>query len=155
MTELKTPSPLQLRAELDRLMRQDLLGPAGGEREEIAEANVRGRYIVGLLAPKGQSILPDDEEPLAVDGGGDGQDGKADTAVPQIASMLPSSIGFTFSVTGETAVIHVVARWGQYRRTRSATLPPDDKGEQPSVWQRQPKEGHADLPLRAGELDIF
>ncbi len=155
MTELKTPSPLQLRAELDQLMRQDLLGPAGGDHEEIAEANVRGRYIVGLLAPKGQSILPDDEEPLAVDGAGDGQDGKADTAVPQTASMLPSSIGFTFSVTGETAVIQVIARWGQYRRTRSATLPPDDKGEQPSVWQRQPKEGRADLLLRAGELDIF
>lgn len=63
MDMLNPMTPLQLRGELDRLVRQDLLGPAGGEREEIEEANVRGRYIVGLLAPKGQTLLPDDAEP--------------------------------------------------------------------------------------------
>ena len=149
------PSPLQLRAELDKLVRQDLLGPAGGEREEIEERNVRGRYVVGMLAPKGQSVIPDDEDPLAVDGTSDGQDGQADTAVPQTASMLPSSIGLTFTVTGEATKIRVTAKWGQYRRVRSETLPPNEKGEPPLVWQRWPKEGTAELALRAGELKIF
>ncbi len=153
--ELKSPTPLHLRAELDKLVRQDLLGPAGGEREELAEANVRGRYVVGLLAPKGQSVIPDDEDPLAVDGSGDGQDGKADTAVPQTASMLPSSIGLTFTVDGAASAIRVTAKWGKYRRARSETLPPNDKGEQPMVWQRWPKEGTTDLTLRAGELKLF
>lgn len=69
MDTLNKLSPLQLRVELGRLVRQDLLGPAGDEREELEEANVRGRYIVGLLAPKGQSLLPDDEDPLAADEG--------------------------------------------------------------------------------------
>ena len=78
-------------------MRLDLLGPAGGPHEEVEEPNVRGRYIVGLLAPKGQTAVPDEDEPLAVDGGDEGQDGKADTAVAQTASMLPSSIGLTFT----------------------------------------------------------
>lgn len=58
MTELKTPTPLQLRDELDKLVRQDLLGPAGGEQEEIVEPNVRGRYIVGLLAPRAKVLFP-------------------------------------------------------------------------------------------------
>lgn len=155
MTGLKIPSPLQLRAELDKLVRQDLLGPAGGEHEEITEANVRGRYIVGLLAPKGQSVVPDSDDPLAVDGASDGQDGKTDTAVPQTASMLPSAIGFTFTLTGEARAIRVTAKWGKYKRIRSETLPPDDKGNQPLVWQRWPKEGMTDLALRAGELEIF
>lgn len=75
------------------------------------------------MAPKGQSIIPDDEDPLAVDGASDGQDGKADSAVPQTASILLSSIDFTFSITGDTTVIDVVARWGQYMRAHTAPPP--------------------------------
>lgn len=151
----KIPTPLELRAELDKLVRQDLLGPAGGEHEEMNENSVRSRYIVGLLAPKGQSIIPDDADPLAVDGAENGQDGRADTAVPQTASMLPSSIGLTFTVDGEATAIQVIAKWGQYKRQRSEIQPEDDKGNAPLVWKRWPKEGTAKLALRAGELDIF
>jgi len=86
--ETQIPSPLQLRTELEEMVRRDLLGPAGGPHEEVDERNVRGRYIVGLLAPRGQSILP-------VGGSADDQDGKTDTAILQTASMLPSSIGLT------------------------------------------------------------
>ena len=50
---LKTPTALDLRAEYQQLIRNDLLGPAGGPEEEIDEASVRGRYILGLIAPKG------------------------------------------------------------------------------------------------------
>ncbi len=153
--QLKAPTPLQLRAELDKLVRRDLLGPAGGEREELEERNVRGRYIVGLLAPKGQSLLPDDDDGLAVDGADVGQDGKAATAVPQTASMLPSSIGLTCTVSGAATAIRVTAKLGHYRRVRSDALPPDDKGNAPLVWQRRPKEGTAVLTLRNGELGVF
>lgn len=96
---LSTPSPLQLRAELDKLVRQDLLGPAGGEREEIEERNVRGRYVVGMLAPKGQSVIPDDEDPLAVDGASDGQDGQADTAVVVTYGWQDLDLGHGFHQT--------------------------------------------------------
>jgi hypothetical protein len=51
--------PLQVGAELERMVRFDLLGPAGGPEEEVDERAVRGRYILGLLAPRGQTILPD------------------------------------------------------------------------------------------------
>ena len=43
MSELKILTPLELRANLDKPVWQDLLGPAGGKREELAERNVRGR----------------------------------------------------------------------------------------------------------------
>jgi hypothetical protein len=149
---LSASSTLELRAELDKLVRQDLLGPAGGPEEEIEEPNVRGRYIVGLLAPKGQTLIPDEEEPLAVDGADENQDGKADTAVAPNASMLPASIGLTFSVDGAAAAIRVTARWGSYRRARSETLPPDEKGNARLVWKRRQIEGVTEMALAPGEL---
>lgn len=50
---LVSPSPLQLRAELEALVRDDLLGPKYGSEEELTE-RVRDRYIIGLVAPRGQ-----------------------------------------------------------------------------------------------------
>ena len=37
---------------------RDLLGPAGGAEEIVEEDNVRGRYIVGLLASSAFSRFP-------------------------------------------------------------------------------------------------
>jgi len=34
---------------------RDLLGPVEGAEEVVNERNVRGRYLVGLLAPRGHS----------------------------------------------------------------------------------------------------
>ena len=150
---LSIPSPLQLRAELHNLVCQDLLGPADGPHEEVEESNVRGRYIVGLLAPKGQSILPDQEDDLAAAGSDDDQDGKADTVIPQMASMLPSSIGLTFTVDGQASAIQVTVRWGQYKRTRSDTLPPNKSGDKRLVWKRWPVAGTSDpIPLKEGAV---
>jgi len=45
------PTPLQLCTELEEMVLKDLLGPAGGPTEIVTERNVRGRYVLGLLAP--------------------------------------------------------------------------------------------------------
>ena len=37
---------------LEEMVAKDLLGPAGGESEELTERNVRDRYLVGVLAPR-------------------------------------------------------------------------------------------------------
>jgi len=96
------PSPLQLRAELEDMVLKDLLGPAGGPTEIVTERNVRGRYVLGLLAPKGQTALPDDDDELT-QSGTDTEDGKAEAAPLKSATMLPSSIGLTFTVSKEAA----------------------------------------------------
>ena len=44
------PTPLELRAMLEAMVRADLLGPAGGPKEIVDERNVRDRHIVGRLA---------------------------------------------------------------------------------------------------------
>jgi hypothetical protein len=42
---LQTPAPIQLRAELDKLVRQDLFGLAGEPTEEVEESSVHGRPL--------------------------------------------------------------------------------------------------------------
>ena len=79
--KVSIPSPLELRAKLEELVRADLLGPAGGPEEIVDERNVRDRYIVGRLAPRGQRILPDEHDDLAVGGDADAQDGKTESSL--------------------------------------------------------------------------
>ena len=45
------PSPLQLREMLEERAVKELLGPVGGEEEEVSE-RIRDRYLVGILAPR-------------------------------------------------------------------------------------------------------
>jgi len=45
-----------IRDELMECVRKDLLGPAGGPKEEVDERRVRDRYLVGMLAPRRQVV---------------------------------------------------------------------------------------------------
>src|SRR4051812_5384110 len=108
---------MQLRAKLEEMVLNDLLGPAGGLEEEIAERNVHDRYLVGILAPREQSQArtsakpaapaADEEEEedtpaipdeLAEAGDDTTDDGKTDQDVPVTQAHYPSSIGMTFCV---------------------------------------------------------
>jgi len=46
------PSQMKIRDELERMVLADLLGPTGGEAEEIDDPSVRERYLIGMLAPR-------------------------------------------------------------------------------------------------------
>ena len=53
MTETpQEPSHHTLREELQEMVVKDLLGPAGGPEEEVDEARVSDRYLVGTLNSK-------------------------------------------------------------------------------------------------------
>ena len=45
------PSPLEMREMLEKMAIKELMGPAGGEEEEVDE-RIRDRYLVGILAPR-------------------------------------------------------------------------------------------------------
>src|SRR4030066_2339690 len=97
MTEnLLPPSSTQIRQELQDLILRDLLGPAGGEEEIVDEPYVRDRYILGLLAPKGQSVIPEEQEDLAV-AEGDTEEGIVEPPTIRNSTLLPSSLGLTFT----------------------------------------------------------
>ncbi|MBN1991887.1 MAG: DISARM system helicase DrmA, partial [Anaerolineae bacterium] len=146
------PSPLELRAKLEEMVRADLLGPAGGPEEIVDERNVRDRYIVGRLAPRGQRIVPDEQDDLAVDGDADSQDGKTESGLAQAVTIYPSSLGLTFTVDGNAEAIEVTARWGQYKRVQAETISAY-QGHSRVVWQRSPVEAVSPpIPLQPGEL---
>lgn len=154
---LKT-SPRELRAELERLIVADLLGPAGGDYEEVDEPRVSERYLVGLLAPRrfnpdaGEAV----EDDLAVAGASDGDEGAPEPVAPPIDQLVPSSLGLTFAVEAKTRELQVKASWGAYKREASETGIETEAGNPKVVWRRTPAGGKArPLPLDVGELEPF
>src|SRR6266567_2399353 len=149
---LQPLSPSALRHELERLVLQDLLGPAGGLEEEIDEGSVRDRYLVGALAPRDQQILPEELDELAIPEEGSGEDGSSDEAALQVATLCPSSIGMSFCVDDTATHLNVNARWGYYRREHSETLK-TPKGAPKTVWKRQQMGGEPRIfSLKEGPL---
>lgn len=150
---MNSPTFLDLRTQLHQMVLADLLGPAGGPAEELDEDSVRSRYIVGLLAPRGQTAIPDEEDEQLAVGGTDTQDGKPASTPAPIPAMLPSSIGLTCTVSAQASAVQITVRWGQYRRVRSETLK-NDKGEPKLTWLRRPIEHtSAPIPLKVGKLE--
>ena len=159
-------SPVEIRAKLHEAVINDLLGPAGGPEEVVDEANVRGRYVLGLLAPKGQTPLPGDalsgiadedteatpeqSDDLAIAGNGT-EDGQAEAPAPKAATMLPQSIGLTFTTINSATAIRVHARWGRYEHVEreKVGLEPGKR----SAWQRKPVEAtSAPIALKPGRI---
>jgi hypothetical protein len=161
VTKTAIPSQHQLRAELESMVIGDLLGPAGGENEELIERTVRDRYLVGVLAPSRQaeSKSTDEEEdefPLIPDelseGGSDSaDDGTTDADVLVSQAHLPSSIGLSFCVESDAKTITVSASWGQYKREKREDRE-DYQGKTLKVWQRYPRGGSITLPLTEGTI---
>ncbi len=171
MTE-KIPSHLYLREKLHKLAMQDLLGPANGPHEIVAERSVTSRYILGRLAPKGQSYIPEEDDDLSTGGDTQTQDGKAETPPAGQVSMLPSSIGMTLSVDAATTYLQVTVRYGYYRRIHRDEVDdpallgevPEEENDEKSetrfkqnlFWKRWPIEATTDpVELKVGRLPIF
>jgi hypothetical protein len=150
-TVLAPPSATAIRDEHEQLILAELLGPAGGEEEEIVEDRVTERYILGMLAPQGELSRPEEQDALPIEGEAPTEEGEAEPEAPPIATVFPSSCGLTFAVEGEATAISVTPRWGRYRRERSQVE--TDEGEPPLVWRRYPMGGRAiALELREGEF---
>lgn len=145
-------SPSALRDELQKLVLQDLLGPAGGPEEVLDEAHVYDRYLVGMLAPRDKQIVPEELDELAVPASGGSEDGLNDDTALQVASLCPSSIGLSFSIDDSAPGLSVTASWGYYHREHSATLK-TPKGAPKTVWQRQQMGGQPQtLALKEGSI---
>ena len=164
------PDHATLRDQLQSLVIHDMLGPANGPEELVNERNVRGRYIVGLLAPRGQSALPEDQfaedttydELLAGDLDSEGAAEEEEVSTEGrpsrvTASMLPSSIGLTFAVDGGAQALEITARWGQYKRVAMEEEQYKNKdGAYRRLWQRVPREGVSpSVPLQEGRMETW
>jgi hypothetical protein len=115
---------------------RDLLGPAAGPEEELAERHVRDRDLVGTLASKNQRIDPEEQDTFEVADGWD-EDGLTAPSAPPPDSLFPSSLGLSCAVSGEITRIRVTARWGRYVRRPAAQIP-EGAERPPLVWKRIP-----------------
>ena len=150
---LKVPTSSSIRDELESLVLTDLFGPAGGPEEELDEASVSDRYLVGMLASQKTPSKSDANEELALGGNETYDDGKTDTGAPQAESIIPSSFGMTFSMSGNTTGIKITARWGHYLRVDSETLINDKTDNPKKVWKRAPMEGISEpIALKEGSI---
>jgi hypothetical protein len=152
---LRAPSAYDLRDELQRLVLADLMGPADGEEEEVSDRSVRDRYLVGMLAPKGQQVQAEEQDDLATDGASSAEEGPVETTAPAAPTMFPSSFGMSFCVDASATELVVEARWGQYKRIESATLTTGVLAAPKRVWKRTQHGGTKTLPLVDGPIEPF
>jgi len=159
-------SDMQLRSKLEEMVIHDLLGPAGGEGEELIERNVRERYLVGVLAPakrRGEDAsAPTGEEededieslvdPLAEGGADSLEEGTTEQDVPVSKANLPSSFGMTFCVEGTAKSLTVHGQWGQYKREVREDQINERTGKPIRVWKRYPHGGKQEIPLKEGPV---
>ncbi|MGW8553560.1 DISARM system helicase DrmA [Streptomyces tubercidicus] len=121
---LGMPTPQQLRDELAELVVRDLLGPIGGDEEEL-KGNPADHYIIGRLAPggiavdgqvraMGQPIEPDTLDDLTTAGVPDAGEGDSEPDAPNVPSLQPSSLGLTVRVDPAVDELLVHGSWGRY-----------------------------------------
>jgi hypothetical protein len=153
-----------LRDEVEQLMRDDLVGPAGGPDEEVWPEAPADRYILGVLAPRFSPAAlsrpgpESDEPPQAADavpddalavGGAErtsSEEGTADERPPAAEQLVPSAFGMTFAVAEGVRVLQATARWGTYERQTSETVL-DDDGKGRRVWKRLARGGTLTITL--------
>jgi hypothetical protein len=163
-----------LRDEVEELIRDDLIGPVGGDEEELEEAPIDA-YLLGLLAPRfgaGRSISPStyedaessDNDPIAADAlpddgldeGGitsdSGEEGTAEERPPAADQLVPSAFGLTFAVEDSCDELLVEASWGSYSRHASEEKL-DREGRPARVWRREPRGGRVAISVdRSGPV---
>ena len=147
---IEEKAPAELRAELERLVVTDLLGPSEPHEQLPGKRSpVREWYLVGMLAPKGTVIDPsrgDGDDPVDGDDGGD----PGGDARPAKTVLYPSSAGFTAAVHESCDALNVSASWGRYEKIPNPD--PSAIGAYERLWQRHPSGGSLSLRLVEGEI---
>jgi hypothetical protein len=151
-SESQAWSSRQVRAELERFLVRDLLGPWAGDAEELPAGTVPSeRYILGVLSPARVSLDAEITDDTASDDGS-GEGAAEVTAAAAAGSMAPASLGLSFSLPMEVTSVRVGASWGRYVQGQSATEV-TDAGAPRLVWQRVDAGGSVDLDVTEPESD--
>lgn len=150
------PSSVQVREGLVEALNLDLIGPENGSdlaAEILPQAPSRW-YLTGFLVPLGASPeqraeVDQDEEVDAQDEGGAADDAQEPEPPSARRAFLPSSIGLSFLVSGETEQIEVTARWGDYKREGGEEGKEEGGGGGGVQWRRTPRQETVQLTLPA------
>ncbi|GAA1691406.1 DISARM system helicase DrmA [Glycomyces endophyticus] len=149
----------EVRDGMIEYLTRDLLGPWGGETEQLSPYSPRDRYLVGQLGPKtlrpvGEPRDAEDPEndPSELDDGTGPIASTEDTELPEqtppvdAGRLWASSMGLSFKLAPETQTIHVTAAWGRYQKV----VQENEDGKSMRVWQREPVSYPKEVRLQAG-----
>jgi len=170
-------TPREARTALVDVLHFELLGPFGPE--EVIEESPLTRYLVGMLAPFGTLVAPEDIEDFSASGDADeepgagrdveDQQGEVERDPPMSQALSPSSIGLSCLVAKSMTPLRVKVFWGDYVRADregdddvsaeplEEAVPSDDgtgkkKRRPPQRWRRVPATPDAiDIELAPGE----
>ena len=151
LTTLAPPTPHDLRDRLTDMVINDLLGPAGGEDEELdKDERVRERYLVGLLAPQNVPVEAGTQDQLATTEPDDNEVGATDADAPAHDTLFPSAMGLSALFDLDTPALIIDSAWGRYQRIASEQQVKRD-GTPALVWKRQPMTGQPlTIPVQDG-----
>lgn len=131
----------EVRAELVRTLRLDLVGPGTEDeahaREALSQTPSRS-YLAGFLVPyeadvdQRQDASANEQLDLGVSGSGD-DEGAPDPASARKA-FLPSSLGVSLLVPAASKTLHVAVTWGDYR-----LVPASEGADSGTRWEREPR----------------
>ncbi len=141
------PEPQDIREELERLVVTDLLGPIGGEEEELS-GSPSDHYIIGRLAPGGAQIDPDELDQGRLAETPDAEEGDREPDAPNVPSLQPSAMGLTARVDGSVAELRVHCSWAAYKAG-----PSKDPERSGAVWHRTPFSGAVTVKLLEGLVE--
>ena len=155
-SETATMTSLEVRQQLVRALRLDLVGPGPGDElaEELLPGWVRPSnwYLTGFLIPSGTPVEQsadadeDDEVGETPDDAGlaeeNSEEGKAAKK-----GFFPSSMGLSFLVPGDARRLSVAVRWGEYARDEIE----GQEGKMLDVWRRTPRERVVEIALDDGD----
>jgi hypothetical protein len=139
----------EVRAELVRALRLDVVGPSPADKEYAREALPQAPsrwYLTGFLVPyeadveQRQDPSSNEQLDLGLTGSGD------DEGTPEPASarkaFLPSSLGVSVLVPSAVQTLRVSVSWGDYRY-----LPSQEGVEGGARWEREPRLVEMDVPV--------
>lgn len=148
-----------VRDELIRALRLDLIGPEPGsahEREELPHEPSRwyvGGFLVPFEAPEEQKVDPTGQEELFAAGEESGAD---DADVPERASarkvFLPSSIGLSVLTGAGTKALEAEVTWGDYRLPKGDGEEGGARRAGEATWTREPGRALLMLAIPEGEV---
>jgi hypothetical protein len=154
--------PVEIRADLVRVLRQDLVGPEPGEayETEVLPQPPSTWYLAGFLVPSGApeeqrfDETSQDEEFIAPQAARADDDPAPDRTAAR-RSYLPSSLGLSVLVPGDADEIECEVTWGDYRATDGevrGTSKEEDRSPERSgteLWRRTPRLALVPLELPA------
>lgn len=122
-------TPREARQTLVDLLQYELLGP--DEDDEVVEESPLSRYLIGMLAPFGTAVLPEEQEDGVGEDEGEDLVGAPELTPPLSQALSPSSIGLSCLLDGEVAQLEATVTWGDYERLPDEPEPDEEGDDEP------------------------